>query len=544
MPMYSKEWHRLTLRLASIVLGLLLFLVGYGAQISIASNPPAATLLPPTLIAAYRASVDERDIDTYPALAYDAASGRYLSVWLSLRHATASNAGLTVYGRFLDRNGMALSQQFPISDMDNAARSNAPTVTAGADGFVVAWTARGEQCQLSVQQVTDASAQPDQILPLTSEAHQHSPQLVYQAPRQRYVVTYIAGDDYLPPLLWGTDITDVADCGNNADSSSEVRASEFHFTNGLPTVDRTVTVSTEQGGAFRPAIAYSAGLDQYAVAWEDRRNANTDAYTFDVYAQQLTADLGLAASNLKLATANYQNLDNSATWTPRPTLAASETAFLATWFERTVSGSATLWSVQSRLLAPTGPPGDKFPVMRMTFAQPHDGDAPTGFLASAYMSTLQEFLVTASSHQESLAGYFSAARIQRVTTNGQLLQLDGSTRLTPGLGNRIDAANDIQFAMAVAADSSSGDNHYLVGYSKHAPDGHSQDFDIWGAPIHFATSQVTPTPPPTATATVAVVITHTPTLLPTDMPTATGTPTLMPSATPVPYHLYFPVVQR
>ncbi|GEM_PF-1728910 len=520
---------------------LLLLAVGYGAPMRMAGGPPAAILLTPTVIAAYRASVDQRDIDTYPALAYDAASGRYLAVWLTLRNATATNVGLDVYGRFLDRNGTPMGAQFRISDAGSAARSNAPTVTVGGDGFLVAWTTRGAICQLSVQPVTDTSPQPDHILPLASETHMHSPQLVYHAQRQRYVITYSSGDDYLPPMLWDTNMADVADCGNNAASNSEVRATEFDVVNGLPIVDSTVTLSAGQGGAFRPAIAYSAGLDQYAVVWEDRRNAATEAYAFDVYAQRLSAELNRTAENVNLATGNYANLDNSATWTPRPIIAASNAGFLATWFERTVAGDATIWRVQSRLLAATGMPGTPFTVMRMSFAQPHPGDAPTGFLGSAYLDALQEFLVTASSHQETLAGYFSAARVQRVATTGDLLNLDGTPRLTPGLGNRIDAANDIQLAVALAADNTNGDNRYLVGYSKHAPDGHSQDFDIWGMTIRLDTPQVTHTPTPTLIPT-----TEDPTLAPsptaTAIPLTTITPTLMPQATATPYALYFPVV--
>jgi hypothetical protein len=443
----------------------------------------AATVSAPNRLGGVSVYNDERDIDTYPAVAYDASRQRYLVVWMTTRAAASSSAGFDVYGTFLDRNGQPIGSEFRISDSSTAARNGSPAVVAGRDGFVVVWTTRGDACRIYGQRVTDASARPDCTL-VSSASHSHSPSLVYNPDRERYALAYIEGDDYLPPTLFGAQ---TADCGDNPLSISRVKAVEFHLSSGMPVVDGYAGVS-DAGGAFRPRLAYTTGLRQYLAVWEDRRNAGGQAYRFDIYAQRLSGNLTANGSNLALAVGgDYTNGDNSATWTPRPAVAGGSDAFLNTWFAREARGNATTWSVRGRIVPLSGSPSATFAAAEMTFAEQHAGSAPIGFLSAAYSHPAREYFIGMTSHLESVWGYVSSARIQRVSTGGQILGLDGSIRGQPGVGHAVDYANDDQFSVALAVNpiSSPSTTDYMMVYGKHAPGRPAQDFDIWGVKVRM-----------------------------------------------------------
>jgi hypothetical protein len=347
-------------------------------------------------------------------------------------------------------------------------------------------------CQIAVQRITDSSSRSDQVL-VSATDHLHSPNLTYNPARQRYLLAYVVGEDYLPPTLFGAE---TADCGNNASSTSRIKAVEFNFQNDIPQPANPFDVSDVNGGAFRPRLAYHAGLNQYLLAWEDRRNASGQTYAFDVYAQRLNGDLSMAGGDIVLALGgDYTNFDASATWTPRPVVAVGATKFLLAWFSRAVQGTAVVWSVTGRLVAGSGSPAAAFKIMQMTFAQSHSLQPPTGFLAATYSSFTQEYLVGMTSHLESLWGYLSLALIQRLGSNGQLRKLDGTAQSLPSVGYSVDYENDDQIALGLAANPIVAPSlpDYLVVYSKHVEDRPSQDFDIWGTGIDIKNYAFLPT---------------------------------------------------
>jgi len=443
-----------------------------------------ATVFSPNHVGGASGHEDERDADIYPAVAYDPSTGRYLTVWLTARNAGSSSDGFDVYGVFLDRTGKPVGSEFRVSDDNTAARNGIPTVAAGSGEFAVAWAAKEGTCRVYVQRVTDASYRADRLLASGTE-HRHSPSLAYNPARHRYALAYVAGDDYLPPTFFGADTTD---CGNNASSTSGIRATEFYFSGDSPVIGSLLDVSDVNSGAFRPNLTYSNTLSQYLVAWEDRRNAGGEAYRFDVYAQRLSGDMTVAASDIALATGgDYTNYDTSATWTPRPAMAGGDDHFLATWFSREVEDSAVIWSVEGNLISSGGTPGTVFTITQMSFAQSHAGQSPNGFLSAAYASTAQEYLVGMTSHLESARGYLSLARIQRISGDGQLLKTDGSPQSTPGIGYSVDYENDDQIAMALAANpvSGVGTADYMTVYAKHQRAQTAQDCDIWSVRVQI-----------------------------------------------------------
>jgi hypothetical protein len=443
-----------------------------------------ATIFSPTHIGGASGYEDERDADLYPVVVYDPSTGRYLAVWLSVRNAGSSSDGFDIYGIFLDRTGQPVSSEFRISDYNTVARNGLPTVVAGRGEFVVAWAASEGACKVYVQRVTDSSYRTDRLLTSGTE-HYHSPSLAYNPARRRYTLVYVVGDDYLPPTFFGAE-TDA--CGNNPASSSGIQTTEFYFSGNSPVVDAPLDVSDVSNGAFRPRLVYSVALDQYLVVWGDRRNAGEQPYFFDVYAQRLSGNMTLTGSDITLATGgDYTNYDSSATWTPRPAVAGGNEHFLVSWFNRETEDSAVVWSVKGSLISSAGTPGTAFTVAQMSFAQSHTGQSPTGFLSAAYASTAQEYLVGMTSHLESVWGYLSLARIQRVSHNGQLLDRNGAVQSTPSVGYSVDYENDDQIAIWLAVNpvSGAGTADYMVVYAKHRTDQTAQDFDIWSARVQI-----------------------------------------------------------
>ena len=444
----------------------------------------AATIFPPNRIGGASAYNNERDADLYPAIAYDPATGRYLAVWLTPRNAQSSSDGFDVYGVFIDRTGISIGNEFRISDGNTVARNALPAVAAGNGEFAVAWTVRGASCQIYVQRVVDVSSRSDRVL-VSGTGHRHSPSVVYNSARRRYVVTYVEGDDYLPPTFFGAQ---TVDCGNNASSTSRIKAMEFYFSGESPVGGSIVSISDGNTGAFRPRLAYSTGLNQYLVVWEDRRNAGGQAYCFDIYAQRLGNDMTIMENDIALSTGgNYTNYDTSATWTPRPVVAGGDNRFLAAWFDRNVEYSAVIWSVKGHLVPANGTVGTPFTIAEMPFAQSHAGQSPTGFLAAAYLATAQEYLVGMTSHLESLWGYMSFALVQRVSNDGQLLNKDGTPQSSPGVGYSVDYENEDQIAIGMATNPVGGVRtaDYMVVYGKHLRSKPAQDYDIWSARIQI-----------------------------------------------------------
>ena len=476
---------------ACVIAAALVTLLLLQNEVTSASAGQAGTINTPQRVGGATAD-NETALDVNPSVAYDATSGRYLVVWTSARNAGSSSDGLDVIGMFLNNAGVPIGQEFRISDSNTASRNWLPAVAAGNGGFAVAWGVHGGWCQIDVQRVSDDSTRSDRLL-VAGMGHSHSPSLVYNPARQQYTLAYVQGDDYLPPTLFGAD---TADCGNNAASTSGIRALEFFFSGDDPIPGSSVDVSGASAGAFRPRLAYSAALGTHLVMWEDRRNAGSQSGRFDVYGQRLSGGLSLIGSNMSFAVGgDYASEDSSSTWTALPVVAANGSGFLAAWFVQDIQGSARLRRVDGSFVPATGARGASFVLSRMTFAQSHSGNAPSGSLSLAHVDAAHEFMLGITSHLESVWGYLSTARVQRITDSGELLRMNGSLLSQPSVGTSIDYANDDQFGSGLALAPAPGSelSGCLAVYGKHALGRQSLDFDIWGARVQIPNEYSTPT---------------------------------------------------
>jgi hypothetical protein len=457
------------------------FVLGVVAIMNVSSsiaNDGSMKTLNPVRVGGYSATGDARDGDIFPSAAYDPITGRVLVVWMSLRHAGSSSDGFSVYGQFVSSLGNPLGSEFLISNANSAARNSSPTVVAGNGIFVVAWGARGAPCRVMAQRVTDAANHADIVLS-SGVSHRHSPDLTFDASTGRFVAVYVDGEDYSPPSIFGA-VTN--DCGNNSNSVSRIRATQFHFVGETLVVDALQGVSDVTGGAFRPKIAFAN--DQYVAVWEDRRDGLSQPDRFDIYAQPMTNALIPIGADLSLSTGiSYTNDNANTPWTPRPTISSGESEFRAAWFERTASPPGATWVVKSTRLPINGAPEQPTIVMQMTFAMTHASNPPSGFLRLTYAAYAQEYALAVTGHLETIFGYLSSIRCQRIGKSGDLLDRNGALMSHPSVGVAMDYVNDDQISVGATMIPVHGPqvSGALMVYGRHALSRHSQDFDIWSA---------------------------------------------------------------
>ncbi|MBP6786130.1 MAG: hypothetical protein KA170_00975 [Candidatus Promineofilum sp.] len=469
-----------------MMLGLCLVILGLTAVGGAAVGLPAV-LEPPAKVAGGGTQGDERDGDILPSVAYDPVTRRYLVVWATPRHAGGEGDGLDVYGTFLDLEGRPIDSEFRISDRNTVARIGGPAVVnAGPGRFLVLWTQR-RPCRLAAQIVTNRGARPDVLL-LSDSLPLHSVDVVYVPTSNRFVMTYVRGDDYQTPRIFGAS---TADCGNQPESTSRIEAARFAWINNAPVFTERVNVTTDHG-AFRPRLARHAATGKILIAWEDRRDAIEQPYRFDVYSQILSDGLAPLGGSFVLQSGSYYfNDDESATWTPRPVVAAGKSGFLAAWFDHEVTPGGHKWMANAAQISDTGTRKPSFLIAETEFVEPHPESAPTGSLAVAWNPASEDYLIAMSLFRETIVGYRSSALIQRVGQSGELLHLDGTVMGEAETGFSIDDELDNQLYIAAAANPwvTTGRSDFLLLYSKRAPAGGSRYPDIWAARLGLPASR-------------------------------------------------------
>jgi hypothetical protein len=483
MRMFQPQ-NRMLFILGCLLLSGIIYFSSYQMSMADPQNG-SATVLSPYQIGGISGFGDQRDADVYPAVAFNPSTDRYLIIWESPRNAGSSSDGFDIYGRFLNRIGQPIGNEFRISDSNTVARNSLPSIVADDLGFVVAWTQRSYYCQISVQRVTDENNRTDEVL-VTGSVPNHSPSLEYNPTRHSYVLAYVEGDDYLAPTLFNAS---TSDCGNNLASTSAVKALEFSWSNNQPVIGAKKNISGVNAGSFRPSLAYNPSLRKYLIAWEDRRNANGQDYYFEVYGQLLDNNLSLLGNNKLLSIGNdYTNYDTSATWTPRPSVTQGFNNFLAAWFSHTQSNGVHIWSIAGRSISSNGTLSGFYTLAQMTLAESHYGNAPTGFLSVSYTWSTREYLLAMTNQLETVWGYLSSARVQRVDNTGQLIRLrDGGIQSQASVGSSINYQNDDQISIGLGALSvySPKTARYLAVYSMHSRNKPSQDFDIYATQVQI-----------------------------------------------------------
>jgi len=165
-------------------------------------------------------------------------------------------------------------------------------------------------------------------------------------------------------------------------------------------------------------------------------------------------------------------------------------SFYFEWNKRFFS----ILSVKSKTISSNGNLGEPVTIANMSFAQSHTDDPPFGFLSSAAINAADEYLIGMTSHLESLGGFYSSLRVQRMDHENHLLKNDGTIRDQVSIGEILDIEKDDQLSLNITANpnSGSGTADYLAVYAKHMTSGSPYDFDIFSVRIQLPVQYAPP----------------------------------------------------
>ena len=230
------------------------------------------------------------------SFAIDESSGSMLAVWQDERTG-ADNPD--IYGQFFDLALYPLGQNFRVhSDNSGAAQSN-PSVAAKSDGgFVVVWEDYRYSNAAIYSRCFDALRNPvgnDSIVFSQPQYPQLSPDVSADG-QGNFTVVWLQNENY------------------------DFNVYARKFTNSQAPVGPAFQVNNDEGGfQWFPTIA-SAQTGESLIAWEDKRNGNSD-----IYGQRLRADGSKRASNFLIS----DDAGSDTQW--RPFAASASGRFIVTW---------------------------------------------------------------------------------------------------------------------------------------------------------------------------------------------------------------------
>jgi len=230
------------------------------------------------------------------AFAIDESSGLILAVWQDERTG-ADNPD--IYGQFFDLSLYPLGQNFRVhSDNSGAAQSN-PSVAAKSDGgFVVVWEDYRYSNAAIYLRCFDALRNPvgnDSIVFSEPQYPQLSPDVAADG-EGNFTVVWLQNEDF------------------------DFNVYARKFTNSQAPVGPAFKINSDEGGfQWFPTIA-SAQTGESLIAWEDKRNGNSD-----IYGQRLRADGSKRASNFQIS----DDAGSDTQW--RPFAASASGRFIVTW---------------------------------------------------------------------------------------------------------------------------------------------------------------------------------------------------------------------
>ncbi len=232
-------------------------------------------------------------------------SGRTLVAWVDGRDGAVFGSTFDIYGQWLDANGAPLGGNFKINDTTGPQAASNPTVTAGSDGFVVAWIDRrraGDPGDVWAQRfASDGTLLGDNVL-------------VNDDP--------VGGDQRFLTSCAGTGGAMVfwEDLRGGLGLDSNVEGARVPWTTDAPSANFRVNV-LPTGRQGNPGVTWD-GLEAAVVVWEDLRRGSSD-----IYAVPVLEDGTLRGADAQL------NDDAAPFDQRRPRLGDGKGRYLATWID-------------------------------------------------------------------------------------------------------------------------------------------------------------------------------------------------------------------
>ncbi|HSQ59669.1 MAG TPA: FlgD immunoglobulin-like domain containing protein [Acidobacteriota bacterium] len=240
-----------------------------------------------------------------------APDGRALVVWTDGRNGATLGATFDIYGQWLDAAGVPIGENFKVNDATGAQSAGTATVSASADGFVVAWIDRrrsGDPGDVWAQRYGPDGTPLGVNVRVNDDAGSAD---------QRFVRSCDGAGGAM--VFW-------EDFRGGLGLDSNVEGALVPWTANPAGANFRVNVVTS-GRQGNPASAWD-GFEAAVVVWEDLRRGSSD-----IYALPILPD-GTARG------ADAQLNDDAAPFDQRrPRLGDGRGRYLATWLDLRGSGS-------------------------------------------------------------------------------------------------------------------------------------------------------------------------------------------------------------
>jgi hypothetical protein len=261
--------------------------------------------------------ISEDEAET-PAVAFDSETKNFLVVWADVRN--WADSAYDIYGQFLDPNGAAIGENFPISRGADSQINPSLAYNKEDSGnkMLVVWS----DMRNGDYDVYGQWVDPDLTGYLeganyaisTASDNQSSPVVAYETVNNKFLVAWsdhrreqfdiygqfldadgsLDGADFSIaldsreecPTVAADDVTGrfLVAWQDEVFSETNIMGALVNFNNSDNHIDRLITISDAAGNQARPAAAFD-GSNNFLVVWEDYRNEESEETAHDIYGQ-------------------------------------------------------------------------------------------------------------------------------------------------------------------------------------------------------------------------------------------------------------------
>lgn len=217
-----------------------------------------------------------------PAIAYDTAGDRFLSVWHDYRNKTTTS--LDVYGRIVDGRGEPVTADIPIARSAGSQGFSAVAFDSVNKRYLVVWTDWRNAVDVDSDiygRLINADGTPhgdEFVVSARRHISQKFPNLTFDTVRQRFLVLWVDARNAEIDKLYGQYV------GAGGDRLGE----EF-------------PVALEGNYQDYPSLLFDPRHDRFLVVWRDTRSVAIDRLEKAVYGSFIDAEQGPSGTTFRIA---------------------------------------------------------------------------------------------------------------------------------------------------------------------------------------------------------------------------------------------------
>ena len=217
-----------------------------------------------------------------PAMAYDTAGDRFLSVWHDFRNKDTTS--LDVYGRIVDGRGEPVTADIPIARSAGSQGFSAVAFDSVNKRYLVVWTDWRNVVDVDSDiygRLINADGTPhgeEFVISARRRVSQKFPNLTFDPVRQRFLVLWVDARNGEIDKLYGQYV--------GADGTP--KGEEF-------------PVALEGNYQDYPSLLFDPRHDRFLVVWRDTRSVAIDKLEKAVYGSFIDAELGPSGTAFRIA---------------------------------------------------------------------------------------------------------------------------------------------------------------------------------------------------------------------------------------------------